>query len=195
MKVSHALWLCALAVSVGGAQADDKMTPDDAMMKAAMERIMPGPPHAALAKMAGTWDANVKAWMSPDQPPMESKGVCEESMIMGGRYLQQTFHGEMMGQPFEGMGYTGYDNVTQKYIGFWMDGMSTAWMTSTGTASADGKTFTFTGDMSDAMTNRVLPNKQVVSFPDDNHMHFELWAPGPDGKDMKWIEIAYTRKK
>lgn len=195
MKLSHALWLCALTVSVGGAQADDKMTPDDAMMKAAMERTMPGPQHAALAKMAGTWDAKVKAWMTPDQPPMESTGTCEETMIMGGRYLQQTFHGDMMGQSFDGMGYTGFDNVTQKYIGFWMDNMSTGWMSSTGTASADGKTFTFTGDMSDTMTNRVLPNKQVVTCADDNHMRFELWAPGPDGKDMKWIEIEYTRKK
>lgn len=195
MKLSHATWLCALAVSVGVAQADDKMMPDDAMMKAVMQRTMPGPQHAALAKMAGTWDAMVKSWMSPDAPPMESKGVCEEVMVMGGRYLQQNFHGEMMGQSFEGVGYTGYDNVTQKYIGYWMDNMSTGFMTTTGTPTADGKGFVFTGVMSDPMTNSVLPSEQHVSFPDDNHMHFEIWAPGPGGKNMKWLEIDYTRKK
>ena len=64
----------------------------------------------------------------------------------------------------------------------------------TGTAAPDGKGFTFVGEMSDPMMNKVLPTKQIVSFPDANHMHFEMWSPGPDGKDMKWIEIDYTRK-
>jgi hypothetical protein len=43
---------------------------------------------------------------------------------MGGRFLGQRYTGSMMSAPFEGVGYTGYDNVTKKYWGTWIDRMS-----------------------------------------------------------------------
>ena len=64
---------------------------------------------------------------------------------MGGRYLEQRFKGDIMGMPFEGIGYTGYDNVKKQYWGTWMDNMSTGMMTSTGTAPPTGRSWTFNG--------------------------------------------------
>ncbi|MCK7481868.1 MAG: DUF1579 domain-containing protein [Candidatus Moduliflexus flocculans] len=36
-------------------------------------------------------------------------------MILGGRYVRLTYKGEMMGQPFEGLQISGYDNITKAY--------------------------------------------------------------------------------
>ena len=63
-------------------------------------------------------------------------------MLLGGRYLQQEYAGEMMGSPFAGINIIGYDNHTKKYVSVWMDSMSTGIYHFVGTASADGKTIT-----------------------------------------------------
>jgi hypothetical protein len=48
-----------------------------------------------------------------------------------------------MGMPFEGLGYTGYDNVKKQYFGTWIDSMSTGIMTSSRHGRL-GNTMTFT---------------------------------------------------
>jgi len=68
-------------------------------------------------------------------------------------------------------------------------------MTSTGSASADGKVWEFTGTMTDAMTGKDTTVKEKITVADADHHMMEMWAPGPDGKMFKNMEIAYSRKK
>jgi hypothetical protein len=74
-----------------------------AMMDVYTKLGTPGAPHKALASMAGSWITTTKSWMEPNKPPLESKGVCEQKMLLGGRFLQQEFTGDMMGSPFTGI--------------------------------------------------------------------------------------------
>jgi hypothetical protein len=37
--------------------------------------------------------------------------------------------------------------------------------------------------------------KMVTKMPDKDHMHFEMFMPGADGKDVSGFTISYTRKK
>ena len=48
----------------------------------------------------------------------------------------------MMGQPFTGIGVTGYDNHAKKYLSTWIDSMGTGIFSMEGTASMDGETIT-----------------------------------------------------
>jgi hypothetical protein len=77
-------------------------------MQAAMEVYQklatPGAPHKLLESMTGSWRTHTKSWMEPGTPPVESEGTCEQKMLLGGRYLQQEFKGDMMGTPFTGIG-------------------------------------------------------------------------------------------
>ncbi|HYK41728.1 MAG TPA: DUF1579 domain-containing protein [Thermoanaerobaculia bacterium] len=169
----------------------DEKAAMDAMMKAGA----PGDAHKKLEALTGTWDAKVTSWMAPGKPPMESKGKSEAKMALGGRFLEERFEGEFMGQPFTGMGYTGYDNVQKKYVGTWMDSMSTGVMTSSGKMDADGKTFSMTGSMADPMTGKMSTVKEKVTVADPDHHTFEMWGAGPGGKNFKMMEIVYTRRK
>jgi len=178
--------------------ADDpkaKAGPSQAEMEAMMKAATPGDAHKKLNAMAGTFNADVKMWMQPGAPPSGGTGVAENSWALDGRFLQQNFTGNFMGMPFRGVGYTGYDNIKKKYIGTWMDTMTTSMMISTGTANADGKSYTFTSSMDDPMTGKASPVKETVTVVDDDHHTLEMWSPGPDGKMFKMMEIAYTRKK
>ena len=168
---------------------------DAGMMEAMMKAGSPSDAHKKLDGMVGTWDTKIQFWMMPGTPPMASSGTSTNQWIMGGRYLEQRFKGDMGGMPFEGVGYSGYDNVKKQYWGTWMDNMSTGMMTSTGSASADGKTWEFTATMSDPMTGKDSTAKEKITVIDADHHTMEMWVSGPDGKMFKNLEINYSRKK
>ncbi len=190
--------LCAFAFTVlGQHEAHDTKKPamDPAMMEAMMKAGMPGDPHKKLDAFVGTWDTKITTWMMPGADPMTSVGKSTNLWVLDGRYIEQRFAGDFMGAPFNGLGFTGYDNVKKQYFGTWMDSMSTGMMVSTGSMSADGKTFTFTGSMSDPMTGKDSPLEEKITITDADHHTMEMWSPGPDGKMFKMMEIAYSRKK
>src|SRR5262245_9783693 len=117
--------VAAAAVIAGLALAEDKAQQLDPkteeLMKKAEAASTPGPAHQALEPLVGDWDVEVKMWMAPDGPPTVTKGTAKSAWTLKGRFVQQEFNGEFMGKPFRGIGFTGYDNVRQKYRSFWID--------------------------------------------------------------------------
>jgi len=166
------------------------------MMKTWMENMTPGPQHAMLAKSEGTWDAETTMWMADGAPPEMGKGTSVNKMILGGRYLQINFKGQMMGQPFEGTGTTGYDNTKKVFTNSWMDNMSTTPMMLEGTWDDAAKSITSKGKMICAANGKEIEMKEVYKIVDDNTHVMEMYGPDPKtGKEYKSMEIKYTRKK
>ncbi|HEY7862589.1 MAG TPA: DUF1579 domain-containing protein [Thermoanaerobaculia bacterium] len=192
--VAAGAFACVLAVAT--AHADDAAAAAQKQQEMEMWTKMAAPSeaHKELAKLAGTWNTVVTMWMEPGAEPQVSNGVSENKMVLDGRWLEQRYNGTFMGQPFQGVGFTGYDNFKKQYLGTWMDTASTSAMNTTGKREADGK-LTFTGTMDDPMTGKSLPMKEVMTLVDADHHNFEMWMTGPDGKMMKTMEIQYTRKK
>jgi hypothetical protein len=186
----------AVLVSVCAFAQDKPKKPemDPAMMEAMMKAAMPGAAHKALEGMIGSWDTKVTSWMMPGADPISGTGTSESKWILGGRYVQQTFKGDFMGMPFEGLGYSGYDNVKKQYFGTWMDNMSTGMMTSVGSGGS-GNMMSFKGTFADPMTGKDTTVDEKITVIDADHMNMEMWAPGPDGKMFKSMLIEYSRKK
>jgi hypothetical protein len=166
----------------------------DEMMAKWMEAAQPGAPHKLLAKMAGTWQATVKSWQDPTQPPQVSQGTSDSELIMDGRFLKTKYEGEMMGMPMHGIAYLGYDNLKQEYCGIWMDNMSTSIMYYAGSFDKDQGKLTCHGDGIDPMSGQTYTSRMVTKFVSDNEHVWEMYSPGPDGKEVKWVEITYVRK-
>jgi Protein of unknown function (DUF1579) len=168
--------------------------PDEkAMMEAMAKAATPGDAHKKLEPFVGTFDAKVTMWADPSKPPEQSAGTSENKWVLGDRWVESQFQGTFMGQPFSGIGYTGYDNVTKQYQGSWMDTMSTGIMMTKGTMA--GKTMTMSGSMVDPMSGKAQPFREKVTVADNDHHTMEMWGPGPDGKMYKMMEITYERKK
>lgn len=165
------------------------------VMKAWTAFMTPGEAHARLAKLAGAWTAKTKSWMDPAQPPEDTTGTCEFRMVLGGRYLEQRFEGTAMGQPFSGIGYTGYDNLKKKYEAYWIDTAGTGMLVLTGSRDASGKKTVYTGSMLDPANGKKVAIRSVDTEVDDDTLLFEMWMSGPDGKMAKTMEMTYTRKK
>lgn len=164
----------------------------DAMMKA----MTPGEPHKHLAKMAGDWTYTSKVWMAPGQAPVESAGTMRGETILGGRYVQTSWKGDFMGQPFEGRGTEAWDNVGKQYVSTWMDNMGTGILHTVGSCENGFKTCKVSGDMFDPTTGQKATIRFVVSWMDDNHFMNTMYGKDPaSGQEMKMMELDVTRKK
>jgi hypothetical protein len=115
-----ALLAAGPALTQEGAQEEameaPEMSADEAaMMEAWMKAMTPGPQHQMLADTAGEWTFTIKSWMDPEAEPMVSEGTAHRTMELGGRVVEEVVESSMMGQPFEGIGRTGYDNLTGEW--------------------------------------------------------------------------------
>jgi hypothetical protein len=115
-------------------------------------------------------------------------------MLLGGRFLQQEFTGEMMGSPFTGIGVNGYDNGIKKYMSAWMDSTGTGILCFEGTASADGKNFTQENHHNDPVRG-PMKYRSMTKIVDDNTHVFEIYSTVGNGEEEKMMEITDTRKR
>ena len=164
-----------------------------AAMMAMQKAMTPGAEHQMLAKGAGTWKMTARFWMDPAGEPMVSEGTVERHMELGGRVLEENVTATMMGMPFEGIGRTGYDNVTGTWWSTWTDSMSTGLMTMTGTWDDATKTTSFEGEAADPMTGGMKPVQMKVHYEADREV-MEMYEPGPDGSMIRTMEVTYERQ-
>ena len=161
-------------------------------MKAAYHKLArPGAPHALLTDMEGSWNTLTRSWMMPGQPPVESRGVSEQKIILGGRFLYQEFKGEAMGAPFTGIGIIGYDNHKKKFVSTWMDSMSTGMFHFEG--DGEGKTITMTCSYDDPVRG-PMKMRTITRIEDKQAHRFEMYGIDAHGKEEKIMEITYTKE-
>lgn len=183
----------------GGAKMEPPAMDPMAMMAEFIKLAEPVEQHATLARLVGTHEANVKTWMDPSAPAMESKGTMTCKAAHGGRFVIGEYTGDFMGQAFTGTAIWGFNKVEQRFEGVWMDSMSTPMMVSHGQISADGNTITSTGEFKMPMPGMDKPmtvkQREVMTFIDEKTCKMEMYhasdmAPG----EHKVMEITYTRK-
>lgn len=182
LALAFALPICAQA-------ARPEMTPEQ---KAWQKASTPSDPHTALAKMAGNYDVVVKSWHAPGEPGIE-KGTATRSMMLGDRVMVEEFHSSMMGQRFTGHSMRGYNNIIGQHWSTWNDSMSTGLMVSEGSCDAQNAC-TFTGSWVEPVNKQTVTSRMTTRWIDPTTEVFEMYAPGPDRKEMKMMEITYTKK-
>jgi len=175
----------------GGAEMEE-------MMKKWAAYATPGEAHKRLDGMVGKWDFECSWCMKPGDEPETMKGTTELKWIYDGRYVQQEASGPAMdpnGPPFKGTGLYGYDNAKKQYVTLWFDNMGTGVMFGYGTADASGKEITFTGEGVNPMNDKNEKWRCVLHLGDKDKFTYEMYGPGPDGKEFRQMLLTYTRAK
>lgn len=181
------------AALVATSQPDAAQPEMTAEEKAWMEAGSPGEMHMRLEPMVGTFDAAMKFWMAPGEPPMEASGVAVNTWILDGRFLRCDFTSDMMGMQFVGIGFTGYDNAAKTFVGSWMDNVSTAILNHKGKAGDSPRVIEMKGEFTDPSGAVTKDRHHTRIISNDQHF-FEMFHTGPDGAEVKVMEITYTRK-
>lgn len=150
----------------------------------------PGQAHKALEAFVGNWKAEVKCWMDPDGPPHVSQGTAKTTWTLNKHFLEEEFHGEMMGKPFIGRSLMGYDNIKQTFNTVWLSDMQTSIFTSEGRGENGNKVITLEGKSNCPATGRKdIPMKTVFRVISPDKHVFEMFNDG-----ARTMEITYTRK-
>ncbi|WP_417368747.1 DUF1579 domain-containing protein [Flavobacterium beibuense] len=168
---------------------------DSASMAKAWETYMtPSEPHKMMADEEGKWNNEMTFWMGPDMPGEKYTSGCEVKMILGGRYQQSTYSGEMMGMPFEGISTVAYNNATGEFTSTWIDNMGTGLMVVNGKYDPNSKSTTMTGTTVNPATKQNIAVREVYTFVDENTRKMEMFETPEGGKEYQSMEIIMTRK-
>lgn len=175
------------------AMAGQEMTPEQQEMMVAWQKAgTPGAAHAALADAAGSWTTSNTWWMEPGGEGQHTEGKVERKMILGGRVMVEHFKGDMMGMPFEGMGFTGYDNVTGKHWVVWMDNTTTAVYSGEGTCNEDYTACTYSITGSDPMTGEMATSRMEWESMGEDTEKSTMYST-VEGAEHKAFEMVYER--
>ena len=167
----------------------------EAEMKAWQTYMTPGDMHKVLAQTEGEWTTEGKMWMDPKSEPMISKGECTYKMVLGGRYQETQFKGDMMGQQFEGKGVMAYDNFKKQFEGTWIDNMGSGIMKTEGNYDPATKTFTMTGKLVDPMTSKECTVRETLKIVDDDTHVMTMYNTIGSQPEFKTMEMTFKRKK
>lgn len=164
-----------------------------AMMEAWQKAATPGDEHATIAKAAGTWKATVTSWTEPGSEPMVTEGTFHRKMTLGGRVLEETYEGNMMGAPFEGHSLLGFDNATGRYWTIWVDNMSTGPMVLWGDWDEKEKAHVYKGTTPDPVSGRLIEMKTIVRHPSDDEEIVEMYDLS-SGQAVKAMVVVAKRQ-
>lgn len=153
------------------------------------EAVQPSQMHAWMQRHAGMWDAKVSGMMG------DSVGTWEMKAGPGGLWMVSEFKTDnMMGGPFHGMEFFGYDDATKTFSSYWIDSSSTRCSTLSGKYDEAKKTMTLHGKVP-GPDGEMGDVTHVTTYPDADHMQFQMKGAGPDGSEMVYMTIDYTRRK
>lgn len=157
----------------------------------------PAPQHDLLKPFVGSFRAEVRMWMAPGDP-MVSGGTMTNTLELGGLFLRQHYTGDDQPGPvpaFEGRGYWGFNKTTGLFEGFWIDTASSVMQHETGNVDGSGRVWTMVGEFTDPGSGKPMRKKSVIRLTDENHHSMEMFMPGPDGREVRTMEILYSRQK
>jgi hypothetical protein len=197
--VSAAGLVAAQSADVSGGQAKPRAAASHANSAAvarAMEVAMtPGEGQKRLEPMIGTFDVRIRIWVDPSKPPVESQATSVSVWVLGHRYIQTMLSGHTLGEPFNGIGYIGYDNVGKTYQVTWMDDASTAMTLYQGAFAGAGKVARLKASVPNAVTGKPTPVEMRMTLADNGNHVTELWGQGLGGKVFKMMELQNTKAK
>jgi uncharacterized protein DUF1579 len=167
----------------------------DAMTQAWLDAGIPGPEHAEMAKGVGTFAAHGTMYM-PDGSTSNWKGTVKRKAIFDGRYIVEHYKVDDMPGfgSFEGHGILGFNNLTEKYEGVWVDSLSTMIFTSKGEMDPSTGNIVMYGKRMDPVTKKNMKSKSVVSFGDDGSYTVDMYIVSPEG-EFKEMSIHHMPMK
>jgi hypothetical protein len=189
------LVLVLVLVACTAAQEASSELSEAAVVKALGNAMDPGEGQKKLEPMVGEFDVKIRVWLDPAQPPIESMAVAVSTWVLGKRYVQTMLSGYVMGEPFDGIGYAGYDNVSKQYQATFMDTGGTGMEWFSGSMDPTGGSAKLSATIPDPITGEATTVEMRLKIAASGDHVTELWQEDPTGEPVRIMDLQYTRKK
>ena len=151
--------------------------------------------HDWLHKFIGEWTTESKSTMVPEQPPMQCSGTLT-SRKLGGFWVLNEMKGEWSGEPMTGIQTIGYDEPKKKYVGTWVDSMTSFMWQYEGNVDLSGKVLTLDADGPNFMGGVKLTKFQdIYEFKSSDEILMTSRMLGTDGKWVTFMSGTAKRVK
>lgn len=164
-----------------------------AQVKAWQAYATPGSEHKLMAEEVGTWNCDMTFWDGPDGKPEKASSVADVKMILGGRYQESNYKGNIMGGPFEGKSTLAFNNASKEFTTTFIDNMGTGMMVAVGKYDDKTKTIEFKGDVVNPVNGKKAPYREVYSIVDAKTRKMQMFDV-KNGSEYKSMEIVMTKK-
>ena len=138
--------------------------------------------HKLLQRDVGQWEGTMTTFV----PGMPSEPVPATQTVdaIGGFWTRTHFECPFMGMKYIGTGVIGYDAEKEKFVGNWVDSMSSYFAMMEGELSDDGKTLTMRWDAPD-MTGAMTPHRYEATNDGESYTStFYMGAGEAETKSM-----------
>lgn len=173
---------------------DELPESDQETAESLSDLTVPGEPHEHLAGTVGDWSLTIRIWTAPDTQPVESTGSATGRWILGDRFVETTYEGEVMDRPFEALKIEGFEKASHEYVTTWRDNLGTYTMIFRGTCDSTCATRTMMADFLDPVSRTKLKIKGVTTLTEDEGYSYESFVVMPDGGEFKNMELVAERQ-
>ena len=137
--------------------------------------------HDWLRQFAGDWLVEADCYMNTDGPPEESKGI-ERIRSLGGFWLLVEIEADMMGKPFHGVQTLGFDTEKKRFIGTWVDSLTSELWNYEGTLNREHTALTLNSEGVCPQTGQLTKVRSVLEITDNNHKLYTSYILNKDGE-------------
>lgn len=166
-------------------------------MEAMMAAMQPGPEHARLAQLAGSWDVELSMRSPGGGAPVKAAAVAENEMILGGRFLQSRIKGGEPPMQIESLVLTGFDRRYGRYTTVGFDTWGTYYVTAAG--GLEDSLITMHGSDEDPIAGHTQVYDMNLRFVDADTYATDVTftdAVHAQGEgSFKAVEAVYRRRK
>jgi hypothetical protein len=170
------------------ARPDDKKDP----LAAFEPKSNPGVGQQFLEKFVGEWEV-AKSFHPKKGEPTQQKGMCRQTMIHGGRFLQSEFTFEVDGGKTTGTGLIGFEPETGKFTSVWIDSRQTRMSFRQAEGKFDGEQIVLFSKELDGKEGRR--SKTITRMEDEGkkivHRQFSI---AQDNTERLLMELVLTKK-
>ncbi len=155
---------------------------------------VPGKEHDVLNRLAGKWEFQVTARLTPGAEPLEARITADYRWLFGGRFLLGELEGYVAGELFRAKELLGFDRFRQEYNSLWVDNKTTAVQLATGHYDQRKGELVLEGVQDDVDQNvRDQKFKIVYRFVEDDKLVMEIFREQADGTMHRRVEVAGKR--
>jgi hypothetical protein len=145
-----------------------------------------------LQQLTGDWETEGEIFGEPGKPPTKTRGS-ELNRSIGGFWILSEHKGDFFGTPFTGIFSLGYSPEKKKYVGTWIDSLTSHLWTYTGSMDEAGKVLTLEAE-GPGHDGKPAKFREILAVVDKNQKTFTS-SIEKDGKDVTFLKLPYARKK
>jgi Protein of unknown function (DUF1579) len=152
----------------------------------------PGPEHARLTAMCGTWDVEMTFWPRPGGPGVTTKGTSTIQSLFDGLFVEEKIEGALNGAPFTTLAWTGFNTATHEYEATRIASTNSIRIAETGGYDEKTKQFELKADY--PLAGDTWHQRTVIQPTSADAMMATSYLSFGKVPEWKAVEIKYTRR-